>query len=319
MRSPDAVLELEDVTVRFGARVVLDRLSLAIPRGNLFGFIGLNGAGKTTSLRVLLGLLAPDAGASRVLGVSSRSVARLGPRLGAQLHGTGVDPWLTCTDNLRAHAIRCGRRGVDCGAALARLGLSHVAHRPAAHVSQGERQRLTLARALLLEPEVIVLDEPLTHLDPGAVQSMLEVLKDHVQRHGATVLLSSHQLEHVERSADHLALIHGGRIVRQGAVSELLAAERSVVIVAAAPGANALAALRASPLVLSAEPIGNGVDAAVPRFRVVLRDADPARLNAALVSSGIAVSELATERRSLDEAFRAITSRPPEPVAERAS
>ncbi len=318
MDSAEPAIELDGVTKRFGERVVLDAITLRVPRGRMHGLIGLNGAGKTTAIRVLLGLLAPNGGRARVLGRASAKVATLCGRLAAALHGTGVDGQLTCHDNLRAHALRHGRRGVDCAAALARLGLSHVASRRAAQVSQGERQRLTLARALLLRPEAIVLDEPLTHLDPGAVQRTLDVLRAEVREHGVTVLLSSHQLEHVERSVDSLALIHGGRVVKDGAVADLLAAERSSIIVTVDAPDRALSILRASPLVASAEASTDGLTVARPRarLRVILRQTDPAPLNRALVEAGIAVSELSAERRTLDEAFRAITAAPLAPGAE---
>jgi ABC-2 type transport system ATP-binding protein len=169
-----------------------------------------------------------------------------------------------------------------------------------ARLSQGERQRTALARALLFDPELLVLDEPLTHLDPGAVFGVLDVLKEAVRARGATVLLSSHQLEHVERSTDRLALMHRGRVRLEGSTAVLVAGAGTVVI-RAEPRDAAARALALGPDVseVKAPTADDGPDACF-HVRTTLPAAE---LNARLHAAGCRVGYLAPARRSLDELF----------------
>ena len=297
-----AAIELRSVRKRFGAREVLRGFDLAVPRGVLYGLIGLNGAGKTTSLRVALGFLAADAGDVRVLGVRSRELHTIAGRVGATLHLAGLDPRLTARENLRLHALLHDRRDVDVDGMLDRLGLDHLRGRRVGGVSQGERQRVALARALLLRPDVLLLDEPLTHLDPGAVDHVLTVLREEVDQRGASVLLSSHQLEHVERSSDRLALIHGGQVLMDGTMEELLAAAGRRIWVVAGPEERACAVIRGFDGVTDVT-IRSRRDVEVDLL-VDANGLDAAALNAALHREGVRVSALAPEQQSLDRVFR---------------
>jgi ABC-2 type transport system ATP-binding protein len=300
-----AAIECQGVRKRFGKLTVLDGLDLAVPEGTLYGLIGLNGAGKTTTLSTILGLLRPDAGTCRVLGTDSSRIASLRGRVGAALHRPGIEPQLTILENLRLHALRHGRTGVrgpELLALLERLELTHLKDRRAAKLSQGERQRLALARAVLLRPDLLVLDEPLTHLDPGAVHGVLDFLTDEVRTRGATVLLSSHQLEHVERAAHRLAVLHEGRVLMEGTMLDLLTAGlggRAEFLVGATPAEDALRVLRAHPLV--ADVVEAGSDGLL---KIALREARPEVVNAALVAAGVRVALLRPVEVTLNDLFR---------------
>ncbi|MFG0319098.1 MAG: ATP-binding cassette domain-containing protein, partial [Planctomycetota bacterium JB042] len=191
------------------------------------------------------------------------------------------------------------RRAGHAGGRLDRLGLARLADRRVGALSQGERRRVALARALLLDPELVVLDEPLTHLDPGAVAQVLAVLRDRAAA-GAAVLLSSHQLEHVERVADALVMLHRGRVVRAGETASLLAGTRAVQLLRATPADRARAAVERLEEVESVETAGeDGL------LRVVAARPCADRIGEALRDEGLVVSFLAPERRSLDELFHA--------------
>ena len=295
-----SVIQLSSVSKRLGGKQILNRVDLAVSAGTLVGLIGLNGAGKTTTLRIALGLLPPDQGTAQVLGRDVRQLASLSGKVGAFMHGVGLDGSLTARENLELHALQHGRRNVDCVPVLKRLDLESLARRRVARLSQGERQRLALARALLLQPEVLILDEPLTHLDPGAVEGILEVLREEARQRGVAVLLSSHQLDHVERVASRFALIHRGQVLLSGTLDELLAASGKTLLIEVARPEQALPILCAQPGVAAVTPGENGARS----LRVALAGASAGELNAALHRAGLEVSLLAPERRGLHELFR---------------
>lgn len=303
-------IRLSDVRVGFRGRAVLRGVDLDVPRGSLLGLVGLNGAGKTTTLRIILGLLRPRSGHVEVLGRPAAHIATCAPRVGATLHLPGLDPRLSVRDNLRQHAYLHGRRA-DPAPILARLQLDYIAGRTVARISQGERQRVALARALLLEPELLVLDEPLTHLDPGAVFSVLDVLREEVAQRGRTVLLSSHQLELVEQAADRLALLHGGAVLRAGTMGELLSGtgERFVARVDSVERARSLLLAadgieRVGLLESGGQQYGRPADG-FSDLIIEGQATDPAELNASLHQHGVRVALFVPEQRTLASVFRA--------------
>lgn len=312
----ELAVEARDVHKAYGANSVLRGLELVVPRGHIVGFIGLNGAGKSTMLAVLLGLLRADRGLVRVLGREPTRVASLSGRVGVALHRPGLDVDLSVQQNLRIHALRYGKSAVAPDAVLERLDLARLRSRRVAKLSQGERQRLALARALLLEPELLVLDEPLTHLDPGAVHGVLDVLVEQRTR-GSTVLLSSHQLDHVERIADRIAVLHRGRVVLDGTVAELLTGKSGQPAYLVALRGGSLSAFEGLDGIAAREEVARGererlapsIDfASTTLFRVRLVADTPERLNAQLVARGFGVALLRPERASLDELFARVTA-----------
>jgi ABC-2 type transport system ATP-binding protein len=218
------VLELDGLRRRYGDTVALDGLSFAVGAGQLFGFVGPNGAGKTTAMRIVLGVLEPDGGEVRWNGRRVDVAARA--RFGYMPEERGLYPKMRVADQL-VHFARL--HGVDAAGArratsewLERLGLGDLADRRTETLSLGNQQRAQLAAALVHDPELLVLDEPFSGLDPVGVDVLSEVLRERA-RAGVPVVFSSHQLELVERLCDAVAIVRGGRVVASGRVAELRA------------------------------------------------------------------------------------------------
>jgi ABC-2 type transport system ATP-binding protein len=218
------MLELRDLTRRYGATVALDGLSLDVPRGEVVGFVGPNGAGKTTTMRIALGVLEPDAGEVRWRG---EPVTRERRRtFGYMPEERGLYPKMRVDRQLGYLATLHGL-GRDAAAAavrrwIGRLGLAEHAARAVEALSHGNQQRVQLAAALVHDPPVLILDEPFSGLDPIGADVLGEVVRDCAGA-GAAVLFSSHQLELVERLCDRVAVVDRGRIVAAGRVEELRA------------------------------------------------------------------------------------------------
>ena len=218
----------DGLTKRFGDRVAVDRIEIELPAGVVSGFVGPNGAGKTTTIAMLLGLVRPSSGIAQVLGHSISDPAAYLPRVGALIEAPSFYPTLSGRRNLEVLA-RLGRldRG-RIGEVLETVELSDRANDLVRAYSLGMKQRLGVAAALLPDPELMILDEPTNGLDPAGIREIRALLRGLADR-GITVFVSSHLLAEIETICDHLVLIDSGRIAFQGAVSELLAAQRSGV------------------------------------------------------------------------------------------
>jgi ABC-2 type transport system ATP-binding protein len=291
------VLELEDLTRSFGATPALSGLSLQVREGTICGFVGPNGAGKTTTMRIVLGVLEPDGGTVRWRGEAATEAAR--GRFGYMPEERGLYPKMPVADQLvhfaRLHGLAApaARRRVD--ALLERLGLAARAADRTEKLSLGNQQRVQLAAALVHDPELLVLDEPFSGLDPVGADVLADVLRERV-RDGAAVLFSSHQLDLVERLCDDVAIVSRGRIAVSGGVAELRrgAGRRvRVEVLGAAPGwADAVpGATPAGP------PDGDA------RSFLLAPDADEQRLLDAARSAGRVVA-FAPEEQRLSELFR---------------
>ena len=218
------MLELDDLSKRFGATVALDGLSFAVQPGQMFGFVGTNGAGKTTAMRIVLGVLAADAGAVRWHGRAIDSQVR--SRIGYMPEERGLYPKMHVRDHLvylaRLHGAGAAAATSAAERWLAELGVADRARDRVEALSLGNQQRVQLAAALVHDPVVLVLDEPFSGLDPVGVDVLAEVLRSRV-RAGAAVVFSSHQLDLVERLCDAVGIIQAGRMVATGSVDHLRA------------------------------------------------------------------------------------------------
>jgi ABC-2 type transport system ATP-binding protein len=218
------VLELVELRRRFGATVALDGLSLTVRPGEMVGFVGTNGAGKTTAMRIVLGVLGADSGVVRWQGQPIDSAIRT--RIGYMPEERGLYPKM----RVRDHLVYLARlHGADAAAAagaaqrwLVELGVAERAGDRVEALSLGNQQRVQLAAALVHDPEVLVLDEPFSGLDPVGVDVLAQVLRSRVQA-GAAVVFSSHQLDLVERLCDSVGIVQDGRMVATGSVEELRA------------------------------------------------------------------------------------------------
>jgi ABC-2 type transport system ATP-binding protein len=219
------VIEVEGLSKRFGSRQAVDGLNLSARAGEIYGFLGPNGAGKTTTIRMLLGILAPDAGSIRICG---RAVRR-GDRAGRMLVGAVSELQylysdMTCEEYLAffagLHRVAGARKRV--AEMLGDVGLADRARDRAVDLSKGLQQKLGLARALLHDPPVIVLDEPVSGLDPHGIREVREIITRERGR-GRLVFISSHVLSEIERTADRIGIIRQGRLVHEGPVGDVVA------------------------------------------------------------------------------------------------
>jgi ABC-2 type transport system ATP-binding protein len=214
-------IEVSGLVKRYGGRAVLDGVELRVGRGELVALLGPNGAGKTTLVEIVEGYRAADAGTVRVLGESPGSAPGLRARIGLMLQAGGLDPRTTPRDVLRLYAA-FHDGGRDPESLLALVGLGPVAATRVRRLSGGERQRLALALALVGEPEVLLLDEPTAGMDPEARRTTRELIAG-LRAEGRAILLTTHDLVDVERLADRVAILHGGRIRAEGSPDELMA------------------------------------------------------------------------------------------------
>ena len=300
-------IQTAGLTKRFGDRTAVDGVDLLVPRGSAFGFLGPNGAGKTTTIRMLLGLTPASSGQMHVLGhpvPAERGVAL--ERVGAIVEDPRFHPYLTGVENLRiVAAVRGPEAAERIAPALARVGLSERADEKVKNYSQGMRQRLGVARCLLADPLLLMLDEPTNGLDPGGIQEFREMIRAMVEQEGRTVFLSSHLLDEVEKICDAAAIVDRGRIVTQGPIAELAeGGARHELIVGVDDVEQALSTLHGSELVREARRSDEGL-------RVIL-SGDPrsaAQINAMLVGAGVGVTRLEPVRHSLEQRFLEITTR----------
>jgi len=219
------VIQTHELSKRYGRVVAVQDLNLHIEAGEVFGLLGPNGSGKTTTILMLLGLTEPSGGWARVLGFDPvREPLSLKRRVGYLPDSVGFYGELTAWENLaytaRLNGIPPREAEGRIGAVLERMGLSEAAHRPVATFSRGMRQRLGLAEVLLKEPQVVILDEPTLGLDPEAAQAFLGMIRQ-LKEEGITVLLSSHLLQQVQAVCDRVGLFHRGKLVLEGKVNDL--------------------------------------------------------------------------------------------------
>ncbi len=301
---PSAAIVTSGLTKRFrGGQVAVDALDLAVPRGSVFGFLGPNGSGKTTTIRMLLGLVSPTAGTCEVLGESiPRGLAAALPKVGALVEGPAFYPYLSGEANLRrfdaadptAPAETARQR---IGQALERVGLGAAAGKRYRNYSLGMRQRLAIAAALLGPRELLILDEPTNGLDPQGTREVRALVKE-IAAAGTTVFVSSHLLAEVEQMCTHAAIMRAGKLVAQGTMASLSGGRATRVRIDTPDPADAARVL--TGLGLEDVRVGDDVSATLDGHA-------PEKVNAALVGEGVAVRGFAVVRPSLEDVFVGLT------------
>ncbi len=216
--------------------MALNRLSLAIPAGGVFGVLGANGAGKTTFFRACLDLVRPTGGSLTVLGSRAGDASRL-RRIGAMIEVPRYHPFLTAQETLAMLALVSGQRAPKIDYWLERVGLAEAARRKVHHFSVGMKQRLGLAAALIAEPELVILDEPTSGMDPAGIQEIRALLRELADKDGVTVVLSSHLLDEVQRVCDRVAIFSHGKVVAQERVDRLVAGGEKLRLLATSQAA----------------------------------------------------------------------------------
>jgi ABC-2 type transport system ATP-binding protein len=296
------VLELADLSKTYGRRgggvhAVRD-VSLSVGPGEVYGFLGPNGAGKSTTIRMLLGLISPTAGEVRLFGEDLRSDPAVLRRVGSLVDGGAFYPFLSGRRNLEvlARTQGSGATGERIDELLEQVGLAGDGKRKVKGYSTGMRQRLGVAAALLNDPDLVILDEPVNGLDAAGIQEMRALIRNLAEERGKTVFLSSHLLHEVQQVCDRVGIIAKGEMVRESTIADLLRQEEGLRI-EAAPIEVAEAALSARWAV---ERSGDALVVSATR------DEAPEVVRR-LVGAGVDVFQLMPEQRNLEEVFLSIT------------
>ncbi|WP_135364363.1 ABC transporter ATP-binding protein [Halosimplex halophilum] len=301
-----SAIETANLTKRFGDVTALDDLSFSVPEGEIFGFLGPNGAGKSTTINILLGFTHPSAGSARVFGHDAGAESkRIRQRTGALLEGYGVYERITAREHVE-RAIRAKDADDDPMAILERVGIPEAADRTAGGFSKGMRQRMAIGMALVGDPDLLVLDEPSTGLDPNGTRELRDVIREE-NRRGATVFFSSHLIDQVEAVCDRVGILKDGRMVTEGSVSDLRAqldaATVTVTVEQRAPE-SLLDDLRGISGVETAEATDNQV--------IVSARGGDAKLRALnrVERAGVGFADFTTDDPSLEEIFEVATLGP---------
>ncbi|MEV0612605.1 ABC transporter ATP-binding protein [Nonomuraea sp. NPDC050404] len=299
--SGDSAIVTAGLTKRFrGGQIAVDTLDLAVPRGSVFGFLGPNGSGKTTTIRMLLGLVSPTEGEYSVLGLPQ---AQALPKVGALVEGPAFYPYLSGAANLTRFdaadpTARGGTAKRRIAEALERVGLSAAAGKRYRNYSLGMRQRLSIAAALLGPRELLILDEPTNGLDPQGTREVRTLVKE-IAADGTTVFVSSHLLAEVEQMCTHAAIMRTGKLVAQGTIASLSSGLVTRIRVET-PDADDAARVLTETGLADVRAEGREVTAELGGHA-------PERVNAALVGKGVAVRGLAVVRPSLEDVFVGLT------------
>jgi len=300
----DLAVLTDGLSKRFGSQTVVDAIDLAVPTGSVYGFLGPNGSGKTTTIRMLLGLVAPTAGAVELFGESMpRHAAEVLPAVGALVEGPAFHPYLSGRANLlrldaadRTAEPRTARRRVD--AALDRVGLLAAAGKRYRAYSLGMRQRLAIASALLTPKDLLVLDEPTNGLDPQGTREVRQLVGS-LAGDGTTVLVSSHLLGEVDQMCTHLGVMHVGRLVAQGSSAELRDRGSTEATVETDQPEQAARVMRELGL--------TEVHTARTSATGLLGEVAPEKVVAACVHAGVGVTGFRVGRPTLEDVFVSLT------------
>lgn len=297
--SSQAAVAVQDLKVSLGGKPILKGVGMEVRPGDLYGLLGRNGAGKTTAMRCLLGYLPYSGGDCSIFGVSAKEVHKVSLAYGVALDPPGMDDTLTLRQNLEVAAIRGGiQGGRSVEDTLKLVGLTHRQHNRGDRLSHGQGRRAAVARALLGDPKLLVLDEPLSGLDPEGVERMLELFQQLTREDGVTVVLSSHHLREVEHVCNRVGMIEDGLTLLEGEVKTLLteagdglrirAAKPDLVrqVLASEPGVEGPPHLQDGDLVVR---VVQGFEAAAALTR--------------LVEAGAEVEEYRREHASLIDVF----------------
>lgn len=295
----DEMIRTEAVSKRFGRVTAVDGVSMSVRKGEIYGFLGLNGAGKTTTIRMLLGMIRPTTGSVYLKGetVSARC-QDLWHHVGYLVEIPYSYPELTVWENLEiVRRLRLLREGPSIDWIIEKLRLGPYRNRRARHLSLGNAQRLGLAKAIMHEPEILILDEPSNGLDPAGIVEIRELLVGLARDQGVTIFISSHILGEIAKFATRIGIIHNGRLVQESDSSQLEGLRNRTLIIGVSDTPGAVASLAK-----------HGIEAVCAEEGVlhlhgceVLRD--PARINSMLVDGGYPPSRLSIEEEDLESYF----------------
>ncbi|WP_406825013.1 ABC transporter ATP-binding protein [Pedobacter sp. KACC 23697] len=294
-------IETVGLNYNFGNQAIVKDLSLQVPKGSIYGFLGPNGAGKTTTIKILLNLLKSPADQVFIFGkeINSNRIAIL-KRIGALVEQPAIYGHLTGKENLVNRCILLGIKKAKADEMLSLVGLAEAANKKASKYSLGMKQRLGIAQALISDPELLLLDEPTNGLDPNGIIEVRNLMIDLATKHQKTILVSSHLLAEIERTATHVGIINKGQLLFQGTINELHLLSKPMLEIEVDNLENASTLL-----------IKQGYEVAAKTEKVItvpfVSSQKSGELNTLLIQNGFVVSSLYQQRKDLENLFLDIT------------
>lgn len=295
-------IETVGLTYTFGTQTVVKNLSLQVPKGSIYGFLGPNGAGKTTTIKILLNLLKSPTDQVFIFGkdINTNRIASL-KRMGALVEQPSIYGHLTGKENLVNRCLLLGIRKTKVAEMLSLVGLTDAANKKAGKYSLGMKQRLGIALALVSDPELLLLDEPTNGLDPNGIIEIRNLMIELATKHQKTILVSSHLLAEIERTATHVGIINKGEFLFQGTINDLHNLSKPTIRIETDSAEKTAALLAESTEILQQQDN-------ITTVAFKSKD-DMANINTLLVQNGIKVYAIGMERKDLENLFLDITSK----------
>ena len=298
---PETILKTTNVSKVYGKHKVLDKVSIEIKRGMIYGLIGENGAGKSTFMRTIMGLITIDEGDIELFGETSmKGLQQARRKMGQSIETPALYPELTAHQNLRVQAANGGVSEHKIDELLELMNLSNTGKKKAKNFSLGMRQRLAMASTLMTNPEFLILDEPTNGLDPSGIVEMREIIQRLVSEHGITVLLSSHLLDELSQIATHYGILHDGKIIRELSKEALARETRQFIELETTDVQQAVVIL--DQLGIKDYEVINGTE-----IHIYEQLDDVAVINRTLVLADVNVSRIGTSRQKLEDYFLQLT------------
>ena len=297
-----SVIKVENISKHFGAIKAVEGLSFKVEEGQVFGFLGQNGSGKSTTIRMLLSLIHPSAGNIEIFGKTLSANRDVLEQVGAIIERPDVYPYLSALEHLQLFSKLRKQKihNSQIVSTLEKVGLAHRAKDKVATFSLGMKQRLGIAIALLHNPSLIILDEPTNGLDPQGIADIRRLIQQLATQEGKTVLVSSHLLSEIEQVAHQILILHQGKKIVEGSTQELLDPEKRIIQIKTINDTAALDSIKSSGFEKYLLPRKEGIYLKIPTMDIAL-------LNAHLVNEGIAILGIET-KHTLEDYFLQITS-----------
>lgn len=297
----DTILRASNISKIYGKHKALDKVSIEIKRGMVYGVIGANGAGKSTFMRTVMGLIATDEGDIELFGETGpKGLQRARRKMGQSIETPALYPELTAYKNMQVQAANGGVGDREINELLAMMNLGDTGKKKVKNFSLGMRQRLAIACTLVTNPEFLILDEPINGLDPSGIVEMREIIQRLVTERGITVLLSSHILDELSQIATHYGILHDGKLINELSRDELAEVTRQYIELETNSSEKAVTVLDELDI-KDYEVISSTV------INIYERLDEAAKINHALVSAGVEVSRIATTRQKLEDYFLQLT------------
>lgn len=298
---PETILKATNVSKIYGNHKALDKVSIKIKRGMIYGLIGENGAGKSTFMRTVMGLISIDEGEIELFGETGvNGLQRARRKMGQSIETPALYPELTARENLRVQAANGGVSEREIDDLLRLMNLTNTGKKKAKNFSLGMRQRLAIASTLITNPEFLILDEPTNGLDPSGIVEMREIIQRLVAERGITVLLSSHLLDELSQIATHYGILHDGKLINELSREELARVSRRYIELETTEVQQAVVIL--DELGIKDYEVINWTD-----IKIYEQLDEVAKINRSLVLANVNVSRIGTTRQKLEEYFLQLT------------